>query len=164
MVVAGAGTILGGKLSDLLNGRPRRVAAPALAVAAAGLLLMATAASLSAFIIWQCVTLFGFGLAFMSIQAVPMKALNAKFTGSATGMINFGGQLAGAFAPVIMGALIDRFSYVAAFVFLALGALLGLVAAIIAPQTPEALVRKLARNQLLAGGFAVEVAHAGAER
>lgn len=125
---------------------------------------MATAASLSAFIIWQCVTLFGFGLAFMSIQSVPMKALNAKCTGSATGMINFGGQLAGVIAPVIMGALIDRFTYVAAFVFLALGALLGLVAAIVAPQTPEALVRKLARNQLLASGFAVEVAHAGAER
>lgn len=156
MVVAGAGTILGGKLSDRLNGRPRRVAAPALAIAAVAVLLMATAASVTAFVVWQCVTLFGFGLSFMSIQSVPMKALNSKFTASAAGMINFGGQMAGVLAPVIMGALIDRFSYVAAFLFLALGAALGTVAAVVAPQTPEALAQKLARNQLLAGGLAVE--------
>ncbi len=157
MVVAGAGTILGGKLSDRLNGRPRLVAAPALAIAAIAVLMMATAASVTAFVVWQCVTLFGFGLSFMSIQSVPLKALNSKFAGSAAGMINFGGQIAGVCAPVIMGALIDHFSYTAAFLFLALGATLGMVAAVVAPQTPEALAPKLARNQLLGGGIAVEL-------
>jgi len=153
-VVAGVGTILGGKLSDLANGRPRLVAAPALAVATAALLLMATSKGLTAFISWECVALFGFGLSFMPCLAVPIKTLNGKFAGSAAGMINFGGQMAGVFAPVIMGALIDRFSYVAAFLFLALGAVIGLIAAVIAPQTPDALAQKLSKNELLRGGFA----------
>lgn len=117
---------------------------------------MATSANLTVFIVWECIALFGFGISFMPCLSVPLKALNGKFAGSASGMINFGGQMAGVFAPVIMGALIDQFSYIAAFLFLAAGAMVGLVAALVAPQTPEKLTQKLAKNKLLAGGFTVD--------
>lgn len=158
-LVAGIATILGGKLADKLGGRPRLIVAPAMLVGGVGIYLMAESVSLTDFMIWQSVGLFCFGLSFMPVFSVPLKTLNGRFTGSASGMINFGGQLAGVIAPFVMGWLIDAFkSYTAAFLFLIIGALIALIMAMIAPQTPDALKDRLSRNPQLAGGFTDEVA------
>lgn len=164
-VVAGIATIIGGKLADRLGGRPRLIVAPAMLVGGIGIYLMAESASLTDFMIWQCVGLFCFGLSFMPVMAVPIKTLNGQFTGSASGMINFGGQLAGVVAPFVMGWLIDTFhTYTAAFMFLVAGAAIAFLMAMIAPQTPEALKQRLSRNPQLAGGFADEITAGSAAR
>jgi nitrate/nitrite transporter NarK len=51
---------------------------------------------------------------------VPPKHFPSHLIGSATGLMNFGGQLAGSVAPVVMGSLIVAFHgvYLAAFWFL----------------------------------------------
>ena len=156
-VCAGLATIAGGKLTDRFNGRPGRIVGPAMLIGGIAIVLMALSSSLVAFIIWECVGMSCFGLSFMPVMSVPLKTLNSKFAGSASGAVNFGGQMAGVFAPVLMGALIDHFSYVAAFFLLAAGAVIGLVCALLAPQTPAQLKAKLERNQLLAGGFSPEL-------
>lgn len=83
MVVAGTDTILGGKLSDRLNGRARRVAAPALGIAAVAVLLMATAAS---------VTVWALSLPYFTIFAVGLSYLSWApiLVGSALGTSNRG--------------------------------------------------------------------------
>lgn len=153
-VVGGLATMAGGRLADRLGGRPRLSVAPTMAVGGAALLAMAYSPSLTAFIIFECVGVGCFGFAFMPVMSVPLKALNGRFTGSASGTINFGGQLAGVLAPVAMGFLVDRFSYTAAFMFPVGGAALALVMALIVPQTPLKLTSRLRRNHRLEGGFA----------
>jgi sugar phosphate permease len=125
-----------------------------MAVGGAALLAMAYSPSLVAFIIFECVGIGCFGLAFMPVMSVPLKTLNGRFTGSASGTINFGGQLAGVLAPVAMGFLVDKINYTAAFLFPVAGAGLALVMALIVPQTAPVLARRLRRNKQLAGGFA----------
>ena len=153
-VVGGLTTMAGGRLADRLGGRPRLTVAPAMAVGGAALLAMAYSPSLVAFIIFECVGIGCFGLAFMPVMSVPLKTLNGRFTGSASGTINFGGQLAGVLAPVAMGFLVDKINYTAAFLFPVAGAGLALVMALIVPQTAPVLARRLRRNKQLAGGFA----------
>jgi len=153
-VVGGLATMAGGRLADRLGGRPRLSVAPTMAVGGAALLAMAYSPSLTAFIIFECIGVGCFGFAFMPVMSVPLKALNGRFTGSASGTINFGGQLAGVLAPVAMGFLVDKFSYTAAFMFPVGGAALALVMALIVPQTPRTLTSRLRRNHRLEGGFA----------
>nr|WP_157683300.1 MFS transporter [Microlunatus soli]SDS35225.1 Sugar phosphate permease [Microlunatus soli] len=151
--IGGITTMIGGRLTDRLGGRPRLVVAPAMAVGGAALLMMALSDSLTAFVIWECVGIGCFGLSFMPVMSVPLKTLNGRFTGSASGTINFGGQMAGVLAPVVMGFLVDRFSYTAAFMFPVAGALLTLVMALVVPQTPVHLAGRLRRNWRLEGGY-----------
>lgn len=154
-VVGGLATIAGGRIADRLGGRPRLSVAPAMAVGGAALLAMAYSPSLTAFIIFECIGVGCFGLSFMPVFSVPLKTLNGRFTGSASGTINFGGQLAGVLAPVAMGFLVDKFNYTAAFMFPVGGAALALVMALIVPQTAPVLGSRLRTNQRLEGGFAV---------
>ncbi|HEY9293168.1 MAG TPA: MFS transporter [Microlunatus sp.] len=156
-VVGGLATVVGGRLADRLGGRPRLVVAPAMLVGGVALLMMALSQSLTAFMIAECIGIGCFGLSFMPVMSVPLKTLNGRFTGSASGTINFGGQMAGVLAPVVMGFLVDKFSYTAAFMFPVAGAALTLVMAIVVPQTPQRLAERLRRNPDLEGGFADQV-------
>lgn len=152
--IGGIATMIGGRLTDRLGGHPRLVVAPAMLVGGLALLMMALSDSLTAFMIWECIGIGCFGLSFMPVMSVPLKTLNGRFAGSASGTINFGGQMAGVLAPVAMGFLVDHFSYTAAFMFPVAGAALTLVMALIVPQTPTQLAGRLGGNWRLEGGFA----------
>lgn len=152
-VFGGIGTIIGGKITDKINGRPAAIVVPAMAVCAGALAIMAVTESLPWFIGLQSLGVFCFGLSFMPVMSVPLKTLSGTYAGSASGTINFGGQMAGFFIPIVMGALIDHFSYVAAFLCLVVGALIALVASIAAPQTPAKMRAKFAKNPYLEGAY-----------
>ncbi|MER5642294.1 MFS transporter [Kitasatospora sp. NPDC002227] len=142
-LVSAVAAVVGGRLADRLGGRHGLVVAPAMAVAALGVLLMTTAHSLAAFVGWLTLAALGAGLSFMPIFAVPMRSLPSDLAGAGSGMIIFGGQLAGVVAPVVMGALADAVSFGAAFAFLALGAALAAVLSLTTPQTTEAFLGAL---------------------
>jgi MFS transporter, ACS family, hexuronate transporter len=57
---------------------------------------------------------------YATVFAIPLKHLPDSFVGTAAGVVNFGGQVASAVAPAVMGLLIAGFggSYIPAFVFL----------------------------------------------
>ncbi|MCX4657715.1 MFS transporter [Streptomyces uncialis] len=139
-LAATIGTIIGGQLSDRLAGQHWKVIVPGMSVAAAALLLMAYASGLAAFVVFGTVAIFATSLSYMPIFAVPMRSLPARQMGVATGVIIFGGQLAGVVAPSVMGVLADAFSFQVAFAFLVLGAVVAAVMACLTPQTTEALL------------------------
>lgn len=72
--------------------------------------------------------------------------LPPEYAGVGGGMVNFGGQLAGAVSPFVMGFLAEHFSYGAAFSFLGVGCVLAIVGALVTPQTPEAFRAGLGRH------------------
>jgi sugar phosphate permease len=139
---ATAGTVVGGLLFDrLFYGRHRLLLVPAFAVSGVFLLLMASTPSTGMFVFYQSVSMLALYLAFMPILGLPLRLLPREVAGSAAGLVNMGGQLAGAVAPFVMGFLSDRFSFTAAFLFLEVGAVIGIGAALWAPERPEQLAR-----------------------
>lgn len=153
-VFGGVGTIVGGKITDKINGRPAYIVVPAMIICAASLTVMAVTGWLPLFIGLQSIGMFCFGVSFMPVMSIPLKTLSGKYAGSASGTINFGGQLAGFFIPIIMGTLIDLFGYVAAFLSLAVGALIALVASASVPQTPNKMRKVFEKNPYLEGSYA----------
>ena len=136
------GTVCGGLLYDRwFHGRHRILIVPCFVVSGVFLLLMTLAGSTAMFIFYQSVTLLILYATFMPIFGLPLRLLPSAVVGSAAGLINMGGQIAGAIAPFVMGFLADRVSFTAAFLFLELGLLIGVIATLWAPQRPEELAK-----------------------
>ncbi|MBO1335056.1 MFS transporter [Streptomyces sp. VRA16 Mangrove soil] len=140
---AAVAVIVGGRLSDRLEGRQRLIVVPAMTVAAIALVLMATAPTTTAFIAWMTVATASSSLSYMPVFAVPLRSLPPALTGAGAGLITFGGQFAGVVAPTAMGLLADRAGFAAAFGFLVLGAVLAAVLALVTPQDSAAFRRSL---------------------
>lgn len=136
------GTYVGGRLTDRLGGATARIVTPAMVVSLASIVVMATTESLAVFVILECIAVFGCGVCIVPVVSVPLKALPTEMSGTAFSIVNFGGQMAGVVAPLAMGMLLDAFGYTAAFLFLAVGAALAAVLAVVAPQTVEAFDRR----------------------
>ncbi|MZD04871.1 MFS transporter [Streptomyces sp. SID5785] len=135
-----AGTLLGGRWSDRLGGQHQRIMLPAMAVGAACLILMAFVPGLVAFVVLATVAVLAISLTYMPIYAVPMRALPREHTGTGTGIITFGGQVAGMVAPPVLGLLADTLSFRTAFAFLSVGAVIAVLAALRTPRdTPSFL-------------------------
>ncbi|MDT7590066.1 MAG: hypothetical protein QOE32_7616 [Pseudonocardiales bacterium] len=136
------GTVLGGLLYDrVFHGRHRLLIVPSFVVGGGFLLLMAWAPSTGMFIVYQSASLLVLYLSFMPIFGLPLRLLPREVVGSASGLINMGGQIAGAIAPFAMGFLADRFSFTAAFLFLEFGLVVAVIATFWAPQRPEDLTK-----------------------
>ncbi|MFL6134440.1 MAG: MFS transporter [Nocardioidaceae bacterium] len=145
-VAAAISMAIGGVLFDrYLRGNHRRVVIPVMLITAVLLVFMVRAQSAEAFIAWETCGTLAMYLAYMQIFGLPLRMLPASYAGVGGGMVNFGGQLAGAVSPFVMGFLAENYSYQAAFSFLVGGALIAVVGAIITPQTPEAFRRGLDR-------------------
>lgn len=136
------GTYVGGRLTDRLGGATARIVTPAMVASLASIVVMATTESLAVFVILECIAVFGCGVCIVPVVSVPLKALPTEMSGTAFSIVNFGGQMAGVVAPLAMGILLDAFGYTAAFLFLAVGAALAAVLAVVAPQTVEAFDRR----------------------
>ncbi|CAM5331614.1 DHA2 family efflux MFS transporter permease subunit OS=Streptomyces alboniger OX=132473 GN=CP975_33435 PE=4 SV=1 [Streptomyces alboniger] len=117
-LAAALATVLGGTLVDGMGGRHRKILVPAMSVAAVALPVMAYASSVALFITLSTVAVFAAALCYMPIMAVPIRSLSAQHIGVASGILVFGGQLAGILAPSVLGLLADFFSFQVAFAFL----------------------------------------------
>ncbi|MEU5951135.1 MFS transporter [Streptomyces sp. NPDC047525] len=133
-LAAAVATVIGGRLADRLEGHHRKVIVPAMAVAAAALLLMAFSPTLVGFVVFGTLATFAASLCYMPIFAVPLRSLAPEHVGVASAMIVFGGQVAGMVAPPVMGVLADAFSFEVAFAFLVFGAAVAAVMAVVTPQ------------------------------
>jgi MFS family permease len=136
------GTVLGGLLYDrVFHGRHRLLIVPSCVLSGLFLLLMVFASSTGMFIFYQSVSMLVLYLSFMPIFGLPLRLLPREVVGAASGLINMGGQIAGAIAPFVMGFLADHVSFDAAFLFLEIGLVVAVAATFWAPQRPEDLIR-----------------------
>ncbi|MFE6914067.1 MFS transporter [Streptomyces rubiginosohelvolus] len=135
---AATATVLGGRLSDRLGGHHRKVILPSMAVAAVFLMLMAFSGSLTGFVAFGTIAVFAASLCYMPLFAVPLRGLAPAYVGVGSAVIVFGGQVGGMVAPPVMGVLADAISFEAAFAFLALGAVVAALMALLTPQDADA--------------------------
>lgn len=139
---ATAGTVLGGLCYDrLFHGRHRWPIVASCVVSGIFLLLMIFSSSAGMFTLWQSVSMLVLYLSFMPIFGLPLRLLPREVAGSGAGLVNMGGQIAGALAPFVMGFLADHVSFDAAFLFLEFGLLVAIVAVFWTPQRPEDLIK-----------------------
>ncbi len=153
-LAAAVGTVIGGRLTDAMGGRHRTVVVPAMSFAVVTLPAMAYASGLAMFIVLATAAVFAVSLCYMPILAVPVRSLSARQIGVASGVVLFGGQLAGVVAPTVMGVLADVFSFQVAFAFLALGAVIAAVMAWFTPQDTASLLAS-ADERIRAGALTV---------
>jgi MFS family permease len=135
MLVTVGTTVLGGWLFDrFFHDRIRWFLVPVVALTAVFLALMLTASSAIQFTVYETVALGVASLGSMCLFGLPMRALPTEHAGIGMGMLNVGGQLAAAASPLLMGWLVDRFSYTAAFGLLVVTTAAGAVVACRLPQ------------------------------
>ncbi|WP_040588877.1 MFS transporter [Sciscionella marina] len=133
-----ATTILGGWLFDrYFRTRPRWYLFATTLTSAILLAPMALANTAGQFILFEALALAVDGLGSMALFGLPMRVFPTALTGSGMGVINFGGQVAGAAAPLLLGMLVDGFSYAAAFGLLVVAGLIGAGLAVRIPQRAE---------------------------
>ncbi|WP_067828120.1 MFS transporter [Nocardia inohanensis] len=137
-LAAAVGVVLGARLSDRLGGQPRMLVVPAMVATSVLLFVLPRIEFFPLFVLTGSVMTFLAGLAFMPAFAVPLRALPSSYIGAATGVIIFGGQLAGVLSPLLFGVVTDHASYTAAFESMTVGPVLSIVAALLVPQTAEA--------------------------
>ncbi|MFI6596719.1 MFS transporter [Nonomuraea sp. NPDC050536] len=131
-------TILGGYLFDrYFSQRARLYVVPLLLCTAALLVPMLMADTAEGFTLFQTLAMAVAGLSTMGILGMPVRALPPAVIGSGMGVVNVGGQIAGVITPVLMGWLVDRFSYTAAFGLLIGTTVLGALIAVVVPQRAE---------------------------
>jgi sugar phosphate permease len=137
-LAATVSTVAGGLLFDrFFVGRHRWVVIPSMMVTGIMLVLMITSHSTQQFVLFETLGMAFMWLSFMPIFGLPLRMLPASVAGLAGGLVNFGGQFAGALAPFIMGWLADTYGFTAAFSFLLLGVVIAIGASLWTPQRPE---------------------------
>ncbi|KQL49799.1 MFS transporter [Brevibacillus choshinensis] len=142
----GVAMILGGWLVDrYFVGREKNFVIMVEILGALFLYLMFTTQALQTAVIYQILSAFFLYAGFAGIWALPLKVLPTQVMGSATGMINFGGQVAGFVSPMVMGFLISAFngSYDAAFWFLILSAVISIIACMTLGNAQRSLQMKV---------------------
>lgn len=89
-------------------------------IAGISLFFMTSASSITMVVTFQALTSAGCLFATTTILTLPLKYFSHDVIGTATGFMYFGGQVAGAISPFVMGFIITIFggSYSAAFMFL----------------------------------------------
>lgn len=145
------GTIVGGRIADKLDGVPRRVVSPAMAVAAMTLFAMANSSNLWVFLMWECVAIFSVGLCIIPVVSVPLKSLHSSVAGRTYAVVNFGAQIGGMIVPVLMGILVDHFGYTAAFLLLAFAATIATVMGLIVPQNAKKFAAAVSQDRRFDG-------------
>ncbi|KWR91175.1 hypothetical protein RM96_05445 [Cupriavidus sp. IDO] len=120
--------VVGWLLDKVGHGRERLFMAAGATAMVAFIALMAYAESLPAMLTLWTLALVGYTVVYGTVFAIPLKHIPDESVGSAAGIINFGGQVAAAISPVLIGLLMDMVpgSYVlpyAALLVAGLGAL-----------------------------------------
>lgn len=113
-----AGIFLGGYIIDKLpKGLERIVGSLSCACIGILLYLMFTASNVTSFITYQTIVNLFIAFVITLLPAIVLKQMPTSVTGTAMGIANTGGQLAGFIAPMAIGFIVDAFhgSFNAAF-------------------------------------------------
>ncbi len=137
-LVATVSTVVGGLLFDrYFVGRHRWLVVPSMVGTGIMLVLMINSHTAGQFVLYESLGMAFMWLSFMPIFGLPLRMLPPSVAGLAGGLVNFGGQFAGALAPFIMGWLADTYGFTAAFSFLLIGVVIAIGASLWTPQNPE---------------------------
>ncbi|HEY3687070.1 MAG TPA: MFS transporter [Streptosporangiaceae bacterium] len=145
LLVSFVTTILGGWLFDrYFQARPRPYLFVTTLVSGIFMIPMAFVGSAETFIVFETIASGIGGLGSMALVGLPMRVLPSSLTGTGMGVFNFGGQVAGLSAPLLLGVLVDNVSYGAAFGLLAVASLIAAGLALRMPARPDdfSFVRK----------------------
>jgi sugar phosphate permease len=114
------GTLLGGYFSDKFKNQRKWLYALTALISAGFLYLTFSVESANSAVIYQCISSFFMFFAMAIFWGILMDQIPASTMGRASGVINFGGQMAGVVSPPIMGFLIQSAggSYSSAFIFM----------------------------------------------
>ncbi len=106
-------------LDKLMLGRERVFLCIAFAIIGGFTYLMYTAGTVLLALFYLTITTVAVGISSTAIFVIPLKYMKQEFIGTATGIFDFGQQLAGIISPSIMGYMITKFngSYSAVFLF-----------------------------------------------
>ncbi|WP_225630741.1 MFS transporter [Streptomyces solaniscabiei] len=140
---AAVAVVVGGRLSDRFEGRPRRIVVPAMCAAGVLLVLLPLTTSPAGFVVVATLISAVMGLCYMPCFSVPLRSLPPGLTGVASGIVLFGGQLSGIVVPTLFGHVVDAFSYRVAFWSLVLGPALAVAAVLRVPQTTDRFLARL---------------------
>ncbi|TDL72435.1 MFS transporter [Rhodococcus qingshengii] len=140
--------VSGWVLDKYMAGREKYLAAAGALLSAIFLYLMSKATTVAIFITY--LTLNSVALAFFGtvLYTIVIKYAPKELTGSASGLVTFAGQIAGAVSPVAIGVIISLFngSYNAAFWFLVIAALVGSIVALSIKNHSEKPLKELENN------------------
>jgi sugar phosphate permease len=140
--------VSGWVLDKYMAGREKYLAAAGALLSAIFLYLMSKATSVAIFITY--LTLNSVALAFFGtvLYTIVIKYAPKELTGSASGLVTFAGQIAGAVSPLAIGVIISLFngSYNAAFWFLVIAALVGSIVALSIKNHSEKSLKELENN------------------
>ncbi|MFJ7362681.1 MFS transporter [Peribacillus frigoritolerans] len=132
-----AGMIISGRIINKIGSNAKYGVITGIFIMGVSLFLMTLSSSIAQVIIYQCIAFTFMSFVMSFIFTLPHRVMEQKVVGTAFGILNFGGQAAGIFSPMIMGALIASSggSYKSAFLFLTVCCL---IAAVIACFLPSA--------------------------
>ncbi|WP_428910452.1 MFS transporter [Niallia sp. Krafla_26] len=140
-----AGIYLGGYIIDKLsNGRDRLAGGISCALIGILLFLMFTATSVTMFIVYQTIVNLFIAFVVTLLPSIILKQLPSSVTGTAMGIANTGGQLAGFITPMAIGFIVDAFngSFNAAFWMLIVFSVICIVAILTIRDKKEDLLEK----------------------
>ncbi|TCP29592.1 sugar phosphate permease [Scopulibacillus darangshiensis] len=145
-------TILGGWLFDrYFHRHHRRMIVPLSVITAIFLFFMLSADTVTQFVVFESLGIFCSTLCFMPIFGMPMRMLSSAVAGVGNSMVSFGGQVSGIITPMIIGALVQAFSYEVGFGFLIFGAALTAVCSLSLPETQQGFQKAISKNIGLKG-------------
>jgi len=112
--------VVGWLLDKVGQGRDRLFMTVGATMVVIFLALMAVATSLPVLLTFWTLSLVGYTAVYGTVFVIPLKHLPDESVGTASGIINFGGQVAAGIAPVVIGILVDfgNGSFALAFSFL----------------------------------------------
>lgn len=119
------GTLLGGYLSDKYKGQRKWMYVLTAVISAGFLYLTFSVESANSAIVVQSISSFFMFIALALFWGILMDQIPSKIMGRASGIVNFGGQMAGVVSPPIIGFLIQSSggNYGSAFIFMVIALL-----------------------------------------
>ncbi|TCP23736.1 sugar phosphate permease [Scopulibacillus darangshiensis] len=131
-IASGIAVVVGGRLvHKFFNGREKYFTGIGMVFASVCLYFMFSSDSQFGVILFFILSMTFASTAIVTTFSLPHKLLSKEVIGSAMGIVNMGGQVAGFLAPLVMGFLISGFgTYTAAFWFLIGGGILSMIAAL----------------------------------
>lgn len=133
------GMMISGRIIDKIGSKAKFVVTGSTFIYGICLYLITTAGSITMIIVFQSIAMTCASFTYSFVFTLPHRFMKQKVVGTAFGMINFGGQAAGIFAPTIMGIFISASggSYTSAFLFLAVSCVIASVISITLPNLKQ---------------------------
>ncbi|MBP1764936.1 MAG: major facilitator superfamily 1 [Firmicutes bacterium] len=124
-----AGNMLGGLISDRFLNKRRKPLMMFTALATSFMMYSLVYAPNDATLLGLLLLLAGivFSLGYSSFSVYPMGATTKNAYPVAYGVVNMGGQLGGAIAPLVVGMILDAYNWNAVFMFLAAASVMSLL-------------------------------------